>query len=86
MLGNFTFCLPISIDRMPFHLSPRQAPPLPPPPSKEYLEENLAPRMLAVDGTIFGLAILCVLLRIYVRAIVLKTVGIDGMFPILLGF
>jgi hypothetical protein len=64
---------------MAVHLPPRQAPLLPPPPSKEYLEENLAPRMLAVDGTIFGMAMLCVVLRIYVRVVMLKTFGIDGM-------
>lgn len=57
----------------------RQGPgPLPPPPSSEYLSENLAPRMLAVDGIIFGLALLCVILRVYVRALMLKTFGIDG--------
>jgi hypothetical protein len=53
---------------------------LPPPPPKEYLEQNSAPKMLAVNGTLFGLALLCVLLRIYVRAFMLKTFGIDGLF------
>jgi hypothetical protein len=57
----------------------RQAPgPLPPPPSTEYLNEDLAPRMLAIDGILFGLAMICVLLRVYVRAIMLKTLGVDG--------
>ena len=62
------------------HLYARQTPgSLPSPPPQEYLNENLAPRMLAVDGILFGLALLCVLLRIYVRAIMLKTFGTDGM-------
>ena len=51
---------------------------LPPPPPQEYLQENLAPRMLAVNGTLFGLALLCVVLRVYVRAFMLKTFGVDG--------
>lgn len=67
------------IAKMAFKLHTRQGPgPLPPPPPQEYLNENLAPRMLAVDGTLFGLAVLCVLLRVYVRAGMLKTFGIDG--------
>jgi hypothetical protein len=67
---------------MAVHLLARQAPPATPPPPQEYLDENLAPQMLAVDGTIFGLAMLCVLMRIYVRAIMLKTFGVDGMCPL----
>jgi hypothetical protein len=31
------------------------------PPSSQYLDGNIAPRMLAVDGTFFGLAMLCVI-------------------------
>jgi hypothetical protein len=50
------------------------------PPSSQYLDENIAPRMLAVDGTFFGFAMLCVILRIYVKAFKLKTFGIDGMY------
>ncbi|KAF2024509.1 hypothetical protein EK21DRAFT_94032 [Setomelanomma holmii] len=61
----------------------RQAPPMPPRPPQEYLDENLAPKMLAVDGTIFGLAMLCVLLRIYVRAVMLKTFGVDDWIMML---
>jgi hypothetical protein len=64
---------------MIFHLLPRQAMPMPPPPPIEYLKENLAPRMLAVDGTLFALMMMCVMLRIYVRAVMLKTFGIDGV-------
>jgi hypothetical protein len=79
-LEIFTFGLSISIAGMAIHLSQRQAPPMPPPPPQQYLEENLAPLMLAVDGTIFGLAMLCVMLRVYVRAVMLKNFGLDGMF------
>ena len=65
--------------RMISRLHGRQASgPLPPPPPTEYLNENLAPRMLAIDGILFVLALICVLLRVYVRAIMLKTFGIDG--------
>lgn len=52
---------------------------LPPPPPQEYLDETYAPQLLAVDGTMYGLAMLCVLLRIYVRVVMLKTFGLDGM-------
>lgn len=50
---------------------------LPPPPPQEYLDETYAPQLLAVDGTMYGLAMLCVLLRIYVRVVMLKTFGLD---------
>jgi hypothetical protein len=63
---------------MAVELFPRQSfGPLPPPPPKAYLDENMAPHMLAVQGALFGLAMLCVLLRVYVRAVMLKTFGID---------
>jgi hypothetical protein len=71
---------------MAVHLLRRQVPLMPPPPPKQYLEENLAPRMLAVDGTIFGLAMLCVALRIYVRVALLKTFGVDGKYVSLVVF
>ncbi|KAH7123531.1 hypothetical protein B0J11DRAFT_314047 [Dendryphion nanum] len=58
-------------------------PPLPPPPPQAYLEENLAPKMLAVDGTLFALAMVCVLLRVYVRVVMLKTFGIDDWMMML---
>jgi hypothetical protein len=51
--------------------------PLPPRPPQEYMDEDLAPAMLAVVGSLFGLAMICVLLRIYVRTMMLKTLGID---------
>lgn len=76
---SFVIALFRSVTQMVSKLFVRQGPgPLPPPPSPEYLNENLAPRMLAVDGTLFGLALLCVVLRVYVRAFMLKTLGIDG--------
>jgi hypothetical protein len=58
-------------------LSRQESGPLPPPPPKAYLDEDLAPAMLAVQSTLFGLAMLCVLLRMYVRAVILKTFGAD---------
>ena len=73
--------LPGNLIKMFFELSARQAPELPPPPpSKAYLEESYAPKMLAVVGTLFGLAMISVLLRIYVRTTILKTFGVDGMY------
>lgn len=53
---------------------------LPPPPSHEYLEENIAPQMLAIVGTSVAIAVICVFLRIYVRACMLKNFGIDGEY------
>lgn len=52
----------------------------PPPPqrSPEYLAENQAPRLLAVEGTLFALSMSAVLLRFYVRIFMLKTFGWDG--------
>jgi hypothetical protein len=56
----------------------QEGPPPPPPrPSQAYLDENMAPEMLAVNGTLFALAMTCVLMRVYVRAFMLKTFGID---------
>ena len=55
---------------------------LSPAPSQAYLEESYAPEMLAAIGTLFGLAMICVLLRIYVRTAILKTFGIDGMYSL----
>ncbi|KZM21875.1 hypothetical protein ST47_g6996 [Ascochyta rabiei] len=69
---------------MVVELFTRQGPgPLPPPPPQEYLDENLAPKMLAVDGCFFGMAVLFVLLRVYVRAVLLKTFGIDDWIMVL---
>ena len=55
-------------------------PPMGPPPPAAYLEENGGPKMLAVIGTFYGLATLTVLLRVYVRAFMRKSFGVDGMF------
>jgi hypothetical protein len=51
---------------------------LSPAPSQAYLE-SYAPEMLAAIGTLFGLAMICVLLRVYVRVVMLKVFGVDGM-------
>lgn len=50
-----------------------------PRPPQAYLDETFAPKMLAVDGSLYALAMTCVLMRIYVRVFMLKTFGIDGM-------
>ena len=53
---------------------------LPPPPPAAYLEETEAPKLMAVNATLFSLAMLTVVLRVYVRAIMRKGFGLDGMF------
>jgi hypothetical protein len=45
--------------------------------SLEYLAENIAPRLLAVEGTLFAVAMTAVLMRFYVRIFMLKTFGWD---------
>jgi len=40
-------------------------------------DESNVPRLLAITGTFFGLAILVVTLRMIVRAFILKKVGVD---------
>jgi hypothetical protein len=45
--------------------------------SPEYLTENIAPRLLAVEGTLFALAMTAVLMRFYVRIFMLKMFGWD---------
>lgn len=55
-----------------------QLPPRPPYATDEYLARTIAPKLLAVDGTLYSLAMLCVLMRIYVRVFMLKTFGPDG--------
>jgi hypothetical protein len=35
--------------------------------SLEYLAENIAPRLLAVEGTLFAVAMTAVFMRFYVR-------------------
>jgi hypothetical protein len=49
-----------------------------PPRSAEYLAENIAPRLLAVEGTLFAVAMSAVLMRFYVRIFMLKMFGWDG--------
>lgn len=55
-------------------------PPTGPPPSPEYLAENYGPSLLAINCTLFGIAALTMILRIYVRVFILKMFGIDGTF------
>ncbi|KAF9694315.1 hypothetical protein EKO04_007413 [Ascochyta lentis] len=59
----------------------RQAggPPPMPPRSPEYLAENLAPHLLAVTGSLFGLAMITVLMRFYVRIFMMKIFGWDDV-------
>ncbi|OAL54457.1 hypothetical protein IQ07DRAFT_558600 [Pyrenochaeta sp. DS3sAY3a] len=58
-------------------------PPPGPPRSPEYLAENQAPRLLAVEGTLFALAISTVLMRFYVRIFMLKTFGWDDWMMVI---
>ncbi|KAL5385047.1 hypothetical protein PMIN06_012856 [Paraphaeosphaeria minitans] len=48
-----------------------------PPPSPEYLAEDYGPTLLAIDCTLFGIATLTMILRMYVRVFMLKMFGID---------
>lgn len=50
--------------------------------SPEYLAENLAPRLLAVTGSLFALAMITVFLRFYVRIFMMKIFGWDGMLKL----
>ncbi|PSN73976.1 hypothetical protein BS50DRAFT_670466 [Corynespora cassiicola Philippines] len=62
----------------------RQAPGPPgPPPSPEYLAENIAPKLLAIDCTLFGLAMITVLMRYYVRIFMLKMFGWDDVMMLI---
>jgi hypothetical protein len=62
------------------HLVSRQmGPPVMPQRSPEYLAENQAGRLMAVEGPLFALSTLTILLRFYVRIFMLKTFGWDGM-------
>jgi hypothetical protein len=49
-----------------------------PPRSSEYLVENYAPRLLAVEGSLFALSMSVILMRFYVRIFMLKMFGWDG--------
>lgn len=51
-----------------------------PPPSKEYLAENYGPALLGIDCTLFGIAAVTTILRIYVRVFILKMFGVDGTY------
>jgi len=53
-------------------------PPPMPPRSPEYMAENIAPQLLAVEGSLFALSMTAVLMRFYVRIFMLKTFGWDG--------
>ena len=48
--------------------------------SPEYLAENQAGRLMAVEGPLFALSTTAILLRFYVRIFMLKTFGWDGMY------
>jgi hypothetical protein len=66
-------------------LLPRQEP-LPPifrPPTPEELAFNNAPHILGITGSFFALATITVLLRCYVRTIMLKIFGIDDWVMLL---
>jgi hypothetical protein len=52
-------------------------PPMPPR-SPEYLAENIAPKLLAVECTLFAFSMEAILLRFYVRIFMLKMFGWDG--------
>lgn len=45
--------------------------------SPEFAAEDHGKRILAITGTITGVSFLVVFLRVYVRAVMLKTVGSD---------
>ncbi|KAG9194707.1 hypothetical protein G6011_04742 [Alternaria panax] len=47
--------------------------------SPEYMAENQAGRLLAVEGSLFALSTIAVLLRFYVRVFMLKTFGWDDI-------
>ncbi|RAR09666.1 phosphatidylserine decarboxylase [Stemphylium lycopersici] len=61
------------------HLISRQdgAPPTAPIRSPEYMAENQAARLMAVEGPLFALSSTAVLVRFYVRIFMLKTFGWD---------
>jgi hypothetical protein len=49
-----------------------------PPRSPEYLAENYAARLLAIEGALFALSMSAILMRFYVRIFMLKIFGWDG--------
>lgn len=68
------------MDDMAHQLFSRQFPGAPPPPprSPEYLAENIAPRLLAVEVPLYALGMCAILMRFYVRIFMLKMFGWDG--------
>lgn len=56
---------------------PRQTPPPMPVLSPEFLAENHGTRIIIITSVITGVSFLVVFLRVYVRAVMLKTVGSD---------
>lgn len=67
------------MDKVLGHVARQAPPPIQHPPA--YYREDVGPRLLAIDCTLFGVAMITVLMRIYVRVFMLKTFGIDGMSP-----
>ncbi|KAH7395060.1 hypothetical protein DE146DRAFT_633419 [Phaeosphaeria sp. MPI-PUGE-AT-0046c] len=63
----------------------RQFPGAPPSPprSPEYLAENIAPRLLAIEITLFTLSICAILMRFYVRIFMLKMFGWDDWMMVI---
>lgn len=43
----------------------------------QYKDQNNSPTLLAIHGTFCGAAVLSVILRLYVKAFMLKSVGVD---------
>lgn len=46
--------------------------------SPEYLAENIGPRLVAIECSLFAISTTVILLRFYVRMCLLKTFGWDG--------
>ncbi|EUC50581.1 hypothetical protein COCMIDRAFT_81567 [Bipolaris oryzae ATCC 44560] len=67
------------------HLISRQGwePPPTPARSPEYMAENHAPHLMAVEGPLFALSTTAVLLRFYVRIFMLKTFGWDDIMMLI---
>ncbi|KAF1919788.1 hypothetical protein BDU57DRAFT_440645 [Ampelomyces quisqualis] len=57
--------------------------PPPPPRSPKYLAENLASRLLAIEGALFALSMGAILMRFYVRVFVLKMFGWDDWMMVI---
>lgn len=59
-----------------FGLFPRQLS-MPPPSTAKDVTFNNAPKILAITGTFFTAALIVVMLRVYVRSVLLRVFGID---------